>query len=190
MKRALLALGLGAAAPFAASAADGLDYNYVQGGYVATDSKGGDADGFALKGSVAIHPNYHLFADYSNQETDLGKVDVDQWRIGAGYNREIAPSTNLVARAAYERFDPQYGPTFNGYSAEVGVRSRLAPAVEGYAMAGYEDFSKKAGFNPEGEFYGRLGAVAHINTNWGVAGEVKLAKAGAREWFIGPRLSW
>ena len=32
MKRSLLALTLLAALPFAASAADGLSYNYVQGG--------------------------------------------------------------------------------------------------------------------------------------------------------------
>jgi hypothetical protein len=62
--------------------------------------------------------------------------------------------------------------------------------VEGYAFAGYEDYSKKHGINPDGEFYGRVGAVANINANWGVTGEVKLAKAGAREWFVGPRFSW
>ncbi|MET3008677.1 Ax21 family protein [Stenotrophomonas koreensis] len=191
MKNTVIALGLAAIVPFAASAADGrLSYNYVEGGYVATDSKGGDADGFGIKGSFAVHPNYHVFADYTGQETDLGKVDVDQWRIGAGYNRGINSTTDLVARAAYQKFDPQYGYDFNGVSAEVGLRSQLHPVVEGYAFAGYEDYSKKHGINPDGEFYGRVGAVANINANWGVTGEVKLAKAGAREWFVGPRFSW
>jgi hypothetical protein len=125
MKNTVIALGLAAIVPFAASAADGrLSYNYVEGGYVATDSKGGDADGFGIKGSLAVHPNYHVFADYTGQETDLGKVDVDQWRIGAGYNRGISQNTDLVARAAYQKFDPQYGYDFNGVSAEVAcVRS-------------------------------------------------------------------
>lgn len=36
IKNSLLALGLLAALPFAASAADGLSYNYVEGGYVNT----------------------------------------------------------------------------------------------------------------------------------------------------------
>ena len=48
MKRSLLALTLLAALPFAASAQDaksGLSYNYVQGGYVGTNTDGGDADG-------------------------------------------------------------------------------------------------------------------------------------------------
>ena len=46
MKTSLIALGLLAALPFAASATDGLSYNYVEGGYVNTDAKGGDADGW------------------------------------------------------------------------------------------------------------------------------------------------
>lgn len=91
IKNSLLALGLLAALPFAASAADGLSYNYVEGGYVNTDAKGGDADGWGVKGSVAVHPNFHIFGDYSKQETDTFKNDVDQWRIGAGYNYGIAP---------------------------------------------------------------------------------------------------
>ena len=189
-KNSLLALGLLAALPFAASATDGLSYNYVEGGYVNTDAKGGDADGWKVKGSVAVHPNFHIFGDYSAQETDKFKNDVDQWRIGAGYNYGIAPNTDLVARVAYQKFDMKHGLDFNGYSTEVGVRTAFNPYVEGYVMAGYEDYTKKHGINPDGEFYGRVGATAKFNQNWGLSGEVKLAKAGDREWFVGPRYTW
>ena len=61
MKKSLLALTLLVAAPFAASAAEGVSYNYVQGGYAATNTDGADADGWGLDGSVAIAPNFHLF---------------------------------------------------------------------------------------------------------------------------------
>ena len=100
MKTSLIALGLLAALPFAASATDGLSYNYVEGGYVNTDAKGGDADGWKVKGSVAVHPNFHVFGDYSAQETDTFKNDVDQWRLGVGYNYGVAPNTDLLARVA------------------------------------------------------------------------------------------
>ncbi|MCG8275247.1 Ax21 family protein [Stenotrophomonas sp. NLF4-10] len=190
MKTSLIALGLLAALPFAASATDGLSYNYVEGGYVNTDAKGGDADGWAVKGSVAVHPNFHVFGSYNAQETDFGKVDLDQWRLGVGYNYGIAPNTDLLARVAYQKFDPQYGSTFNGYSTEVGVRTAFTPMIEGYALAGYEDYSKKNGYDPDGEFYGRVGAAAKFNANWGVSGEVKLGKGGDKEWFVGPRFTW
>src|SRR3970040_870832 len=112
MKRSLIALTLLAALPFAASAADGISYTYVEGGYIATDTDSGDADGFAINGSGAIAPNFHLFGGYSGQKTDdvtvgglrFDGVDVDQWRAGIGYNHEISPRAHLVTRVAYDRF--------------------------------------------------------------------------------------
>ena len=153
MKKSLLALTLLVAAPFAASAAEGVSYNYVQGGYAATNTDGADADGWGLDGSVAIAPNFHLFGGYSNQEIDDTSIDFDQWRVGVGYNREIARSADLVTRVAYEKFD-----------------------------AG-------SGFDYDGEFYGRLGAQAKFNQNWGVSGDVKFVD-GDTQWFVGPRFSW
>ena len=184
MKTSLIALGLLAALPFAASATDGLSYNHVEGGYVNTDAKGGDADGWKVKGSVAVHPNFHVFGDYSAQETDKFKNDVDQWRVGVGYNYGVAPNTDLLARVAYQRFDLQNAPTLNGYSAEVGVRGAIAPKFEGFATVGYED-----GSDFDGDFYGRLGAQVKFNQNWGLSGDVKFADNDT-QWFVGPRFTW
>jgi Ax21 family sulfation-dependent quorum factor len=163
MKKSLLALTLLAAAPFAASAAEGVSYNYVEGGYTATNIEGPDADGWALKGSVAVHPNFHVFADYSSQEVDDVNVDFDQWRVGLGYNHELSQRVDLLTRVAYEKaktdsFSTPSGvrvPSFSadGYSVEVGVNSALTSRLNGYALAGYED-----GDDYDGEFYGRLGA--------------------------------
>ncbi|MCA1714692.1 MAG: porin family protein, partial [Gammaproteobacteria bacterium] len=177
MKHSLPVLTLLAALPAlalsaAASAAEGVSYNYVEAGYAATklDDSDIDADGFGANGSLAIHPNFHVFGGYSGQQSDdfsvAGsnvEVDVDQWRAGIGYNHAIAANTDLVARAAYEKFEVDdvtvdgvrfdSGDGDDGYSAEVGVRSALAPNFEGYAMAGYEDF----GDNSD-DFYGRVGA--------------------------------
>jgi Ax21 family sulfation-dependent quorum factor len=183
MKRSLLALTLLAALPFAASAAEGLSYDFVQGGYVATNGDGNaDADGFGIDGSFAVHPNFHLFGGYSQQEIDNTNIDVDQWKLGVGYNYEIAPKADLVTRIAFERFDG--AGDSNGYSAEVGVRGALTEHLEGYAFAGYEDFK-----NFDGDFYGRLGAQVKFSENWGVSGDVKFAD-GDTQFFVGPRLTW
>ncbi len=190
MKTSLLALGLLAALPFAASAAEGLSYNYAEANYTKTDTNGGDADGWGVKGSYAFTPNWSVFGDYNKQTVDHTDIDVQQWRVGVGYNYEIAPSTDLVARVAYQKFDPDYNQDFNGYSAEVGLRNAFGQHFEVYALAGYEDYTEKHGVNPEGEFYGRLGAQAKLNQNWGINGDIKLGKDGAKEWSIGPRFSW
>ena len=185
MKRSLLALTLLAALPFAASAAEAVHYNHVQGGYTATNGDGNaDADGFGIDGSVAVHPNFHLFGGYSNQEIDDTNIDFDQWKFGVGYNYEIAPKADLVTRIAYEKFDAGSGFDLDGYSAEVGVRGALTSNFEGYAMAGYEDFEEL-----DGDFYGRVGALVKFNENWGVNGDVKFAD-GDTQWFVGPRFTW
>lgn len=209
MKTSLLALGLLAALPFAAAAQEssGLNYNYVEGGYVATnlDNDNGDidADGFGGNASVALSDNFHLFGGYATQDTDTFDLfeggqrvntDIDQWRVGLGYNLPIASSTDLVARAAYEKFEVDDvtvdGQTYDindgddGYSAEVGVRTAFTDNFEGHAFAGYEDFGDGAD-----DFYGKVGALVKFNPNWGISGDVKFAD-GDTQWFVGPRYSW
>ena len=189
----LAALALFAALPLAASAAEGLSYTYVEGGYVANDSDLVDSDGWGIQGSAAFTDNFHVFGGYGAQETDdvtFGNVrfdgfDVDQWRLGVGYNHTIATNTDLLARAAYENFEVDgISGDFDGYSAEVGVRSALTQNFEGYALAGFQ-----GGGDIDEEFYGRLGAQVKFNQNWGISGDVKFAEDDT-QWFIGPRLSF
>lgn len=186
MKRSLLALTLLAALPFAASAAEGVSYSYVEGGWTQTDlgDSGTDAEGFSIRGSGALTENFHLFGDYAKQDVDDTNFDYDQWRVGVGYNQEINPRVDLLTRVAYEKLDAGAGLDFDGYSVEAGVRGALTPMLEGYALAGYED-----GDELDGDFYGRVGAQVKFNKTWGVNGEVKFAD-GDRQYFIGPRISF
>ena len=167
MKKSLLALTLLAAAPFAASAAEGVSYNYVEGGYAASKISGPDADGWAIGGSGAIAPNFHVFGNYNSQKIDNTSVDFDQWRVGGGYNRSISDRTDFVGQLAYEKLDAGAGIKAEGYSAEAGVRSMMTPNIEGYAMLGYQD-----GDDFDGDAYGRLGAAVKFNQNWGATAEV------------------
>lgn len=192
MKKSLLALTLLAALPFAASAADGVSYNYIQGGYIATDADVSDADGWAIGGSGAIAPNFHVFGDYSRQTTDdfnfgairYKGVRIEQMRLGVGYNHEISPNADLLTRVAYERSEDEFDNSLNGYSVEAGVRGAMTSNFEGYALAGYED-----GSDYKGEFYGRLGAQVKFNPSWGLSGDVKFVD-GDTQWFIGPRITF
>ena len=91
MKKSLLALTLLAlpalAVSTAASAAEGVSYNYVEGGYTATNlDDAPDSDGWGLNGSVAIAPNFHVFGSYNQQDFDDVNYGYDQWRVGLGYN--------------------------------------------------------------------------------------------------------
>ena len=194
MKTSLLAAALLAVPALAmaatASAAEGVSYNYVQGGYTATQGDGNaDADGWAIDGSVAVHPNFHLFGAFSQQELDDTNIDIDQWRAGVGYNHEISPRADLLTRVAYEKFDAGHGADFDGYSVEAGARAALTQSLEGYALAGYENYDSDGLLEDDSNFYGRLGAQWKFNQNWGVSGDVKFSD-GDTEWFVGPRLTW
>jgi Ax21 family sulfation-dependent quorum factor len=184
MKRSLATLALLAAIPFAASAADGISYNYVQGGYTATNTDSGDADGWGLKGSVALTPNFSLFGDFSRQDVKHTSANFDQWRVGVGYNHQVSPNMDMITNVAYEKFDAGGGVDTDGYSVESGIRGSMTPMLEGYAVAGYED-----GKDYDGEFYGKLGTQVKFNRSWGLAADVKFVQ-GDRQWFVGPRLTW
>lgn len=188
MKKSLLALSLLALPALLlstnVSAAEGVSYDYLEAGYVASNLRNSpDTDGWGVGGSAAIAPNFQLFGSYSAQQVDGTDFDIDNWRLGVGYNHQISARTDLVTRVAYERYETSV-QDFNGYSVEVGVRGALTPMLEGYAMAGYED-----GSNYDGDFYGRLGAQVKFNPNWGLTGDVKFADNDTL-WFVGPRYTF
>ena len=200
MKRALLALTLAAALPFAASAAEGVSYNYAQAGYAKTDgeTKYTDSDGWAIGGSYAFHPNFHVFGSYSQQKTDsynfgtfrVPGYDVDHLRVGVGYNHELSKRVDLVTRLAYEHnksdFDSFGDYKLKGGSVEVGVNGTLTPNWEGYAFAGYQDYDKSY----DGKFYGRVGTLVKFNQNWGITADAQFLDGGEKEFIIGPRFSF
>src|SRR3546814_7889876 len=89
MKNSLIAAALLAVPAFAmaaaASAADDVSYNYVQGGYTATNGDGNvDAAGWAMEGSRADPPNFHLFGAFNQQEVGDTDLDTDLLRAGVG----------------------------------------------------------------------------------------------------------
>lgn len=184
MKKSLIAASLLLAIPFAASAADGRNYNNVEFGYLYSDVQGPNADGFGLRGSFAVAPNFHLFGEASRQDIDHSPFDYNQYRLGVGYNRALNSKVDLVGRVAYERFDADWFKD-NGKSVEVGLWSNLLPQLDGHAYVGYEDYNR----SNSNDFYGRLGLQYTINQNWSASADVKFVD-GDSQWFVGPRLSW
>ena len=209
MKKQLgLALAL-AVASFGTLAGE-LSYTYVEGGYVHADIDGtDDVDGFGLNGSAALGENFHIFGGYSMLEgsEDGIDTDVDEMRLGLGYNHAINDRTDFVARAAYERADasvavPGFGSfdfDSDGYSIEGGFRGLLSMdgTIEGWAMAGFADLDdvEADGINlqidEEGddEFYGRVGLQAKFSPTWGVVGEGRFS-SDASQYFVGLRASF
>ena len=130
----LAALALLASAPFAASAADGLSYNYVQGGYNYANSAV-NADGWGVNGSVAVAPNFHVFGGYDALKakdpvfTPGGsyKPELDQWKLGVGYNHSIAANTDFVGTLAYQKAELAF---FQQHLSGTGETCAVSGAIE------------------------------------------------------------
>jgi hypothetical protein len=133
--------------PFMAQAAD-LSYSYVDLAYINTDVDHFDesVDGFALRGSLELTDQVFLFAGYTDQSTSIfgDNLDLQTFRLGAGYAWPIAPSLDVYGKVGYARAEAKYpGPDFSddGYSLGVGLRGRAAAQLELEGSIDYTDLS-------------------------------------------------
>jgi len=144
----------------AASYAEGFDYSYLDLSYgnLEFDDIDVDGDGFGLAGSYAINPDIHVFAGYQGADLGFG-VDVTSFSAGIGYNTELSPTVDAVARLSYEYAEVD-GSGFgsaddNGFGLEVGLRFAASDLVEisaGIEHVDYGDGGDETGFNL-GAFY-------------------------------------
>lgn len=128
-----------------ASYADGFDYDYVDLSYgmLEFDDINVDGDGFGIGGSVAINSDFHVFAGYQSAGLDFG-VDVSQFGAGVGYNTELSPTVDAVARLSYQYVEidaPGFGSVDdNGLGFGVGLRFAASDVLEVSAGIDYVDF--------------------------------------------------
>jgi hypothetical protein len=130
----------------AASAAQGLNYNYVEAGYgrVDIDSPDVDGDGFVLGGSFAVSDQFHLFGSYQTADFDFG-IDFTQFDLGLGFNTPITDMVDVVATVSYEYVEVDasgFGSADdNGFGLGVGLRALVSPQVELHGGVEYVDLS-------------------------------------------------
>lgn len=101
MKKQFALAALLAAVPFAACAADGVSYTYVEGGYAKLHIdeealNNPEGDGGYIRGSFEFGGSYHVFGGYSQVSVDstVGTFggplkldgDLDQGEFGLGYH--------------------------------------------------------------------------------------------------------
>jgi hypothetical protein len=127
-----LAAALALGAPTAVAAQD-LDFNYLEGGFIGgfvndvEDSGTITGDGGPLElesdaggggfigGAWQFGENVHLFGEYSSASQDLeasdgnasveGEFDVVRWRIGVGYAYPVSARTGFYGRLSFDNVE-------------------------------------------------------------------------------------
>lgn len=217
MRNTLILAALLAAAPFAASAANGLSYTYVEGGYShlklhSSELDDPSVDGAYVRGSYAVSPQLYVFGGYTQlsrtDHADLGgtpavrlslKTTISQPELGIGYFQEMTDKVDFVADLGWQRLEVKlkakaYGDSETGKDhvnlgrLNLGIRGKPSEHTEGWLKVGYID-GEHADDIFDSKFVGTAGLQVSINRTWGIVGEVQ-AYDGATQASLGVRASF
>ncbi|MCF7749454.1 hypothetical protein KQ945_01750 [Bacillus subtilis subsp. subtilis] len=207
MRNTLILAALLATAPLAASAADGLSYTYVEGGWAGLqvhDSRVNDPElgGAYVRGSFAIAEQVHLLGGYSRVSDTLSineassKVVLKQPYLGVGYHMPMSNRIDFTSDITWLRRNAESTYRYTGYptlrssyhtnlgQATVGVRGKPSQRTEAWVKAGYLD-----GSDVEGQWVGQLGGQFNYTPRVGWVMQVD-AYGRSFEYTTGLRLSF
>ncbi|MHC1655217.1 hypothetical protein ACODUL_18240 [Stenotrophomonas maltophilia] len=195
MRKTFLLAALLAAAPLSATAADGLSYTYVEGGWtqLQLDNGGGSKpklDGGYVRGSVAIAEQVHLFGGFTSVSKTYNwdyyalrgraKQKVQSPELGIGYHMPMTDRIDFTADAAWLRLNEEFKLSYDGKAAgrlkdhinlgrvTMGIRGKSSARTEAWAKAGYMD----GGNDFKGTWVGTVGGQINFTKTWGLVGEV------------------
>lgn len=119
----------------------GLDYSYIEAGYVWTDSDDADESlgGIELVGSVQFLERWFARVQYDHQSDD---ADIDRFFVGAGYHMPLEENLDLYGLFSIVHDElSDTGDDFSdtGYAAEVGLRVLVTPTFEVNGAAEWVD---------------------------------------------------
>ncbi len=169
MNRTMKMLLAGAALVPGLALADNLSYTYVEAGYQQVDPDGADsADGWALRGSLALADMWHVFTDYNT--VDFDGIDADFLRVGGGINYSVSPAVDLIGRLSWARVEVG-SQSEDGYGVTALVRSQIAPNFELEGGVEFIDLGSDAGdttrFVAAGRYFFTTAFAAGLNISFG-----------------------
>jgi len=164
-KTALIALIVAAplaamANPSIAQAGSGPSYNYIGGGFIPKQAS--SVDGFGIDGSIAVHENFHVAADFVRAKDS--PVTLRRARVTGGYRMPLNSRTDFVTRLGWVFAQGSVSGlgsnTRDGALGRIGVRSMMSQSLELNTFLTYNDIRAKTSID--------IGGVYHIMPRFGV----------------------
>jgi hypothetical protein len=173
-RRILSGLAALAAALPLVSQADVMDYSYAELGYVDTeldaDDFDVDGDGFALRGSLEVHPSFFVFAAYESLSFDFD-IDTSLLEVGGGGHWPLTDKIDIVGRVGIVKAEVDFGPfdaDDDGFLLGARVRGVVAPKFELEGGFDYRDLDD-AGNDTTIVFEGRYFFLEQVSGGLGVS---------------------
>jgi len=147
-RRILSSLAALAAALPLAGHAETMNYSYAELGYVDTTIEASgddiDGDGFALRGSLAVHPNFFVFADYLDLSFDQN-VDTSLLEVGGGGHWPLNDKVDIIGKVGITKAEIDAGrfdADDDGLLLGARIRGIVAPKFELEAGFDYRDLDE------------------------------------------------
>ena len=167
--------------PFSVQARSGPSYDYVGGGHV--PKRASSVDGFGIDGSIAVHENFHVKADFVRAKDS--PVTLRRTRVAGGYHMPLNSRTDFVTRLGWSFAKGSVSGlgsnTRSGVLGQVGVRGMMSQALELSTFLTYNDIRSKASVDISAvyHFMPRFGATAGYSYSSGL----EIANVGVRFHF-------
>src|ERR1044072_105085 len=147
-RRILSGLAALAAALPLASHAETMNYSFAELGYVDTtldgDGRDVDGDGFALRGSLAVHQNFFVFASYQDLSFHPN-VDTSLLAVRGGGHRPRTDKIDLIGKVGITKAEIDAGPfdaDDDGFLLGARLRGVVAPKFELEGGFDYRDLDE------------------------------------------------
>ncbi|MGB1580348.1 MAG: hypothetical protein ACPHER_02435 [Nevskiales bacterium] len=156
--------------------AEGLSYNHVQVDWIAnsdldanvpgTGSGETDGDGFGLSALLSVSEVFYLVGNYQDTDYDDGGLAIEEISLGVGaHNNTYTGAIDVFGNITFENIDVDGAGDDNGFGFEIGARTVLSGALDGFISYDYDDVG-----DLEGNFF-RAGVSWAFNPQWSVAGQ-------------------
>ncbi|MEZ6016770.1 MAG: hypothetical protein R3F49_16755 [Planctomycetota bacterium] len=133
---------------------DTFKYSYIEVGATRLDTENIDdeADTYYAEVSFDVLGIVNLFANYENLSVDIGNIDTDIWRLGAGLHFSVTDALDLTGDVAwlFSKIDSDtLDESSNGTQVRVGGRWMLLNTD----ALGLELFGRGLAINLDDSFY-------------------------------------
>jgi hypothetical protein len=103
-----------------------------------------DGDGFALRGSLAVHPTFFVFANYQDLSFDRN-VDLSLLEVGGGGHWPLTDKIDLIGKVGITKAEIDAGPfdaDDDGFLLGARLRGVVAPKFELEGGFDYRDLDE------------------------------------------------